>query len=242
MEQKLYKPVIKKLEVNDEHYYFVDGEFYPSVTKILGETMPMPYALRQWIGDVGNEKAESKMNRAAARGTLIHNGCEALLRGEKIKLTEIFPNRKDQALLVAFKNWAAEYQPQVESEHHIEMTVASVYKYAGTLDIFCTIKGEPWIIDIKTSAGVYDSHMLQVAAYRNAFHEMTGIWAKMGILHLKSTTKKGYQFVTDIEIKGKPISTDDFMKVYDLCLVLNGGKIPEPALQEEYPEYLSLAD
>ena len=70
-----YNPVIVKKEVNDKHYYFVDGKFHPGVTTILHESMPMPFALKQWIGDLGNEKASMKMNKAADRGTAIHDTC-----------------------------------------------------------------------------------------------------------------------------------------------------------------------
>lgn len=233
-----YKPVIKKLEVDDEHYYYVDDEFYPGVTKILQEAMPTPYALRHWIGEVGNEKAEAKLNRAADRGSRIHDACERLLLGQEIKLAEEFPDRKNQKLLVAFVDWLGETQPQIAEESHVEFVVASTLKYAGTLDIYCHIDGEPWIIDIKTSRNVYPSHFLQIAAYRNAFKEMTDIDANMGILHLKDTTKKGFQFVTEMKIGGKEVTTEDFMTVYDMYLMLNGGQIPEPPERIEYPEVL----
>lgn len=251
---KLFQPVIVKKEVNDEHYYFITVDeksepvFYPSVTKLLGETLPTPYALRQWIGDVGNEKAEIKLNKAADRGTRIHDACEAYLRGEEINLEQNFPNEKDKKLIVAFANWCAEYQPRIPQVNEvfnsksedptIEFTVASTWQYAGTLDIFCYIKDEPYIIDIKTSRNVYDSHMLQITAYQEAFREMTGIKAKRAILHLKDTTQKGWQFVEKIEIKKKDVTIDDFMNVYSVYKMLNGGEVPQPPLTESYPEVI----
>ena len=40
---------IVRKEIDDSHYYFVDGEFYPGVTSILEEAAPVPYALKQWF-------------------------------------------------------------------------------------------------------------------------------------------------------------------------------------------------
>lgn len=235
---KLYKPQIIKKEIDDTHYYYVNGKFVPGVTTILHEAMPMPYNLRQWIGDVGNEKAEAKLKKAGDRGTAIHNACEALLKGATIDLDKEFPERRDKKALVSFVNWVAEFQPEVKE---IEFTVASQHGFAGTLDLFCLIQKEPWIIDFKTSSGVYDSHKLQVAgAYKQAFYEMTGIKAKTAILHLNPRTKKGWTWHNDLKIGKKPVDIDDFLKVFEAYKVYNGGVIPEPNLTDVYPEKLVL--
>lgn len=236
---KKYKPVIKKVEVDNEHYYYVNDKFHPSVTKILGETLPTPYALRYWIGEVGNEKAEAKLNSAGDRGSKIHNACEALLFGQTVKLKESFPDKKDQKCIVSFIDWVNEYKPEFKADD-IEMIVASTLGFAGTLDMFCHINGEPWIIDFKTSNGVYDSHMLQITAYQHAYYEMTGIMANRGILHLNHRTKKGYSFIDKIEISKKEVVIDDFIKVFEVYKMLNGGVVPEPTNVIEYPESLNL--
>lgn len=236
-EQKLYKPVIVKKVINDEHFYFVDGVFLPAVTRILQETLPTPYALKYWIGEIGNEKAEEKLKKAGDRGTLIHDACERLLKGEEISLIEEFKDKKDKKILVGFVNWCSEFQPGIIS---IEETVASKYGYAGTLDLFCNINNEPWIIDFKTSAGIYVSHHIQISMYRQAVLEMTGIEAKMGLLHLNPKTKKGWSLVTDIKIEGQPVTTKDITTVLEMYKVLNGGKIKEPELEENYPERIKL--
>jgi len=247
---ELYKPVIVRKEVDDTHYYYVDDVFVPSVTKILDESLPMPFALRQWIGDIGNEKAEEKLNRAGERGTALHNACETLLAGGEINLKEDFLKSSDKKVLVGFVNWVAEFQPII---NHIEITVASQLGYAGTLDIDCDIDPEivlkkikyktensNWIIDIKSSSAVYDSHKLQVAAYRQAKLEMTGVEANMGILHLNTRVQKGWTFHTDLRIGDKPVTTEDFMCAFNMYKMVNGGTIPEPNLVDVYPERLSL--
>ena len=239
--KKLYKPAIVKKELEDAHFYYVDGEYFPSVTKILGETMPTPYGLRYWIGMVGNERAQAKLEKAGERGTKIHNACEKLLRGEVVHLDREFPDKKDKKCIVSFIDWAYKNQPRIDKKY-IEFTVASRKKYAGTLDIFCYIDDEPWIIDIKTSGGIYKKHKLQVIAYQYAFKEMTGIKAKMALLHLNYKTKKGYSFSDDISIKNKNLKIDDFLKIFEVYKLLNGGKVPKPKMTEKYPAQVKLYD
>lgn len=233
----LYTPVIEKKILNDEHFYYVNGKFLPSVTQILRETMPMPFALRQWIGDVGNEKAQAKLEKAGDRGTAIHNACEELLRGLEIDLT-IFPEQ-DKKCLVAFKNWCADYQPEIIE---IEKVLASQCGYAGTLDILCKIKGKLTIVDIKTSSAVYDEYILQLTAYEQANFEMTGEHADRMIVHLNPKTKKGYAVwgEEDMQIKGYKVDASDFGSVFDMYLLLNGRKVPEPKLVTDYPLTLKL--
>ena len=234
---ELYQPVIIKKEIDDEHFYYVDGKFSPAVTKILGETLPMPYALRQWIGEVGNDKAEQRLQQAGDRGTHLHDACERLLKGEEINLLNDFPKAADKKCLVAFSNWCAEYQPIIKGT---EFTVASRSGYAGTLDILCEIEKELYIVDIKTSRSIYDSHKLQIAAYQNAYFEMSGLQTKPAILHLNPLTKKGYKFETELLIKNEPVKASDFFHVFALYKILNGGTIPEPPLVDKYPETIKL--
>lgn len=237
----LYQPIIVRKEVDDAHFYYVDEKYVPGVTTILGETMPTPYALRYWIGEVGNEKAQAKLESAGARGTSLHKACEALLRGETVDLKVKFPNKEDKRCLAGFVDWVNEFAPKVEdTQKDIEFTVASRDGYAGTVDLRCLLSNEPWIIDFKSSAAVYDSHKLQLAAYQQAYLEMTGIKAKTGILHLNSKVKKGWTFHKDLEIAGKPVEYEDFKKVFEVYKMLNGGKVKEPNLTEVYPDFLNL--
>ena len=239
-DNNLYQPVIVRKEIDGSHYYFVNDEFVPGVTTILHQTLPMPDALRSWIGDVGNEKAQQKLERAGERGTNIHNACEALLRGEEVNLEKEFPNKIDKKCVASFVNWAHETNPVIMDPSHIEAVVASKYGFAGTLDIFCYINDEPWIIDIKTSGGIYESHKLQIIAYQQAWYEMTGIMAKTGLLHLNYRTKKGFSLVEKMTIGGREIEFSDFKKVFEVYKMLNGGKIPEPPKTDVYPPIISL--
>ena len=239
-DKKVYTPVIVKKELNNEHYYYVDEKFCPGVTTILGQTLPMPYALRRWIGDMGNERAEKRFEAAGERGTAIHNACEMLLAGAELKLEKDFPKKKDQKAIVGFINWFNDVKPEFNVAD-IEMVVASQLGFAGTLDLFCKIDGEPTIVDFKTSSAVHISHKLQITAYQQAFEEMTGVKPNRLILHL-NTTKKGYSVYDEkkMVIKKTPITTDSFMTVFEQYKMLNGGEVPEPVLEDVYPEVVTL--
>lgn len=244
--QTLYQPVIVRKEINDEHFYFVDGVFYPSVTKILSEALPTPYALRQWLGDVGNEVAQKKMEDAAKQGTLIHNACQSLILGATINLKDQFPKKIQKKMLTGFINWFAAYQPKRLTLGGLtfqpEMIVASRHGYAGTMDFVCEIQGEAYIVDWKTSSGVHDSHKLQVTAYQNAFEEMYGIKPKRGILHLNAKSMLGFTFHDEDKfvIKKTNITINDFLAVMNVYKMLNGGVSPEPPLEDTYPDILKL--
>jgi len=236
----LYQPVIRKEEIDDSHYYFVDDVFFPGVTTILHDTLPTPFALKQWLGEVGNDRAQEKLEAAGDRGTRIHNSCELLLKGQDVYLDRDFSAKRDKKCIVAFTDWVNEVNPFIQKPEDIEFTVASRHGFAGTLDFFCYINNEPWIVDIKTSAGVYEAHKFQIIAYQQAFFEMTGIMAKTGILHLNPKTKKGYAFVDKIEVAGRPLEFGDFMKVFEVYKVLNGGKIKAPGTAIVYPSVINL--
>ena len=48
------------------------------------------------------------------------------------------------------------------------------YDYSGIIDVIAESEGKPYIVDIKTSNGIYDEMKLQVAAYMHAEQEETG--------------------------------------------------------------------
>lgn len=235
-----YKPVIVRREVDDTHYYFINNTYVPGVTTILHETLPTPDALRRWIGDVGNEKAQQKLEFAADRGSRIHSACERLLQGKEVNLKAEFPQLDDKKCVVSFVDWVNEYKPEIRDMKYIEFVVASRHGFAGTMDLFCYIDNKPWIVDFKTSSGIYDAYKLQLTAYKQAFYEMTGIEANTGILHLNHKTKKGWTFVDKMEIAKRPVVFDDFLKVFDVYKILNGGDVRPPRLKSVYPEVIKL--
>ena len=173
----------KSISGNRHYVHPKTNEQVPSVTTILG-VVNKP-ALPRWAAKMTAEYAVSSknswanlddraavellkgspwrsMNDAAEKGTSIHAIAEKLLRGEQIDFIQ--PGTEHACQSVAEFIQALQPKPVA-----IEATVWShKHKYAGTLDLIATIDNELWLIDWKSSKGVYADFALQLAAYAMA--------------------------------------------------------------------------
>lgn len=226
---------IVKKELDTSHFYWVDGIFMPAVTSILDEAAPTPYALKQFMLNNNAEYVEDVKNTAGDFGSKIHDAIEKLLNGVELNLKDDYRSTKEKRHLASFATWFQDTRPEIISA---EQTVASVkYQYAGTLDLVCRIDDQIWIIDFKTSSGIYLSHELQITAYKQAFEETFGEQVEhTGVLRTGTRHKAGYEF--------KEIERDieDFTNIYKTYLVLHDGKIAAPPEVDTYPDTLKLSD
>lgn len=176
------------------HKYNIKGELVKeweeglwSVTTIL-DVAHKP-ALQAWRDTVGAEEADRYMVERSTVGTAVHAWIEAVLT---IEVPPMFCPGDTVQLFEAFCRWLDKTQPETVAT---ELFVYSTrHGYAGSADYICEIDGELWIIDFKTSKSLHDSMGLQLAAYRQAYEEMTGIRARTAILKLTTKTQKGWQF------------------------------------------------
>jgi len=165
------------------HRYTMDGKHVQGVTTILSAAIPKPAlpkwaakSVAEWIADnpegllnlqgMGRgPMIEALKNvpwqerdEAAIRGTDVHAIAEKLIHGETIDV----PNH----LLSRVEGLA-----KLLDDFHISpiLTEVSVGNralwYAGRLDTISTMNGENWLLDFKTSKGVYGETGLQTAAY-----------------------------------------------------------------------------
>jgi hypothetical protein len=103
--------------------------------------------------------ATAQRDRAAATGTDVHALAESLNRGlEVIVPADIAP------FVDAYRRWVDRFQPTVIAAEEL----IAGDGYAGTFDLIADIAGERWLLDIKTSKGVYSDTALQLAAYGRA--------------------------------------------------------------------------
>lgn len=230
MTDKNVLPIIVKKEVDDTHYYFVNEEYYPSVTAILDQAAPVGYGLRSWLLANTAESADEIKSTTAALGSKLHDAYQSLLLGKKLNMLDGYPSTKEKKHIVSFYNWFAGFAPDITSIQ-TEHTVASVsLKYAGTLDLAIMRNNERWIIDFKTTSGIYYSHELQVVAYKRAYEEMYKVNVDhVAILRTGTRHKDGFEF------KEVTRGFGDFKAVYDTYLAMNGGEIPAPPLINTYP-------
>jgi len=219
-------------------WYWLGKHWVPSVTTILKLGFPTSYGLTKWLKNQPDaETADRIRDEAAERGTKVHAACEVLMK-ESVWYPEPRLHGKDEIKMVeGFVGWYRETKPKIIA---VEQFVSAQYA-AGRADIICEIDGKVYVVDIKTSSGIYPSHKAQVAAYTKFFwdakEEIDLVHG--GILHLKSTTKKGYQWIPfSIEQTMEGIAAfKSAMELYQFV----GGK-PEPPMQEELPTKLTLEE
>lgn len=171
-----------------KHNYFLDGKGpIPSVTTILrivDKSGPLVGWAKRitaeaavdhrseidgWVqmggrdGAVGllTKAASTLTERAAITGSDVHGYAEAISRGQEVQIPDEL-----QPFVIAYRAWVTDFAPDFLAAE--EMVCSELYGYAGTFDTIAVIAGETWLIDYKTSKGVYPETALQLAAYGHA--------------------------------------------------------------------------
>lgn len=143
-----------------KHEYSVGGEKVPSVSEILSPLSAERYAdLNPYM-----------IRAAAARGTAIHEACEAIDYGLNPDISPVIVG-----YVKAYKQFLRDYSPKWEAiEKIVGYTRYADEKplYCGTIDRYGTIDGKKALVDIKTYASLttegYLTGSCQTALYRDA--------------------------------------------------------------------------
>jgi CRISPR/Cas system-associated exonuclease Cas4 (RecB family) len=224
--------IVQKM-VDDQHFYWVDGEFMPSVTHILDVAAPKEFGLINFFKQNTPEEIDDISTKAKDNGSLVHDSCEKLLNGVEVPIKDF--QLKAKKALMSFTSWYDTFKPTKMSTE--QMVASKKYKYAGTLDLVCNLGGKRVLVDFKTNkSSIYFTNKLQVMAYKQAYEETSGEKIdECYILRLGTTHKIGYEYklIDEVDIK-------DFMNVYQTYLRINGGKIEEPPMIDVYPDTLKL--
>ena len=181
----------KQITMPDSRYYRRNGEYYPSVTYVLG-TYPKGKFFEDWLKKVGYS-ADYVVKKAAEEGTQVHEMCEAFLLGEELTFlnSDGYPKYHPDIwqMFLRFVDFWEEYNPTlIETEVHL---FSDELKVAGTCDLVLEIDSELWIVDLKTSNHLQTTYDLQAAVYGKCYEECYGKKAdRYGILWLKSSKRK----------------------------------------------------
>jgi hypothetical protein len=238
---------IVQVTTTDERWYVRESldektglpsyKYVPSVTWIAGH-YPKGVGFYKWLADKGWNEAEAIKTAAGGKGSKVHSAISSLINGQTVEINAQFLNPSTGQLeeltveeydaLASFVSWFKSVNPTVLSN---EITVWSdKHNYAGTVDLVCNIAGQPWIIDIKTSAQVWPEYELQVSAYKHALELEDE--PKLAILQVGyKRNKDGYKF-TEVEDKF------DLFRAAQL-IWKNECSSQKPA-QKDYPMSLSL--
>lgn len=158
--------------------YTIDGERLPSVTTIVGQTLPNP-GIQAWKLRVGEEEAKRVSKEATEWGTGIHALIESVNRGNHAELSV-----SDRALIAPYTNWRNEHVEMVLGVERL--LVSRKHGYAGTTDAIVIMQGDryPSIVDFKSSKTALgqDEWRLQLAAYVVAAEEHLGFKCRRRIV------------------------------------------------------------
>ena len=160
-------------------YATPNGEFYPSITTVIGNNAKKQAGLAKWRKRVGKEKAAAISSRSASRGTKFHSITEDYLNNElDIK------KYKDSPLPVVMFEQTKKTFDRIGNIYLQEAFLYSKHlEVAGRVDLVAEFDGELSIIDFKTSAEpkreayLYD-YFIQETAYACCFQELYSLTVK----------------------------------------------------------------
>ena len=181
----------KQITLPDSRYFRRNGNYYPSVTYVLGY-YPKGKFFEDWLKKVGYS-ADYIVKKAADEGTQVHEMIESYLNNEELNFLssngDPLYNPNIWQMFLKFVEWWETYKPTLlETEVHL---FSDKLKVAGTCDLVCEIEGELWIVDFKTSNSIQTTYELQTAIYSECYEECFGKKAdRQGILWLKSKKHK----------------------------------------------------
>lgn len=236
--KRLLEVDLKNNQVNflDNRFYKYGTNYYPSVTSVL-QYFPKGKFFENWLKDVGHN-AEFIAKKSADEGTQTHSLIEKYLTGEELnwldeKGNALYSLHVWQMLLKFVDFWKTEKPELIESEIHL---FSHTHKIAGTCDLVVKLRGELWILDIKTSNSLHTSYDLQLAAYTTCWNENSKLKiSKTGVIWLKSSKrgedKKGEKIQGkgwEIYVSPRPLEEnwDLFTKIYDIYKLENTNHEP----------------
>lgn len=164
------------------HIYLLDGIQIPSVSNVMEPLNRVKY----------DGISEKTLERAADKGTAVHNGIENFL---KFNIIDIPPEHR--GYMDAFLDWWELMKPVVVGSE-IRM-YHKIMRYAGTCDLLCYIGDELNLIDYKSTYTVSEMTCgVQLEAYAQALASHGIEVARKRILHLK---RDGAYKVFDFPVK-----------------------------------------
>lgn len=222
-EIKLYKGKVAVTFYPNSHRYVINGKTPASVTGILGiidKSRPLIYwavglakdyliaRLNEGITSTHIEEATRQhavaKDAAATSGTMTHEWIEKYIQ-HKIaggEMPEMPAQKEVQIGVSAFLDWEKAHKVKFISSER--MVYSKKNDYIGTMDIEAKVDGELCVVDIKTSNALYNTVMLQTAAYLKADEEETGKKYK-GRWALRLAKETEEEYIDRMNSKGKDV-------------------------------------
>ncbi len=203
-------PSLTAIPFNGMRFYETPGgKFYPSITTILGGTMPeeKKKALKSWQNSLGTVKAAKYTQDAADYGTTIHLLAERYLKKEElVQPGEDIP----QQALNGFNALKLKLKKVDEVWGQEVALYSDEIEVAGRIDCVGVYAGKPSIIDFKTSQSLKSServedYRLQICAYAIMHNELFNTNIEEGVILMTSVGGFPQEFRVDLRKYVQPL-------------------------------------
>lgn len=233
--------------------------WFPSVTTVIRETSPLPPHLLKWYADKGMDEATAIRDDAAEYGTTFHMYAATMLAGKHINGDEFtVMEPRLQRDLMALMQFVRDRNVEPIA---VEMLLASdELGIAGTIDLVCRLdwKGArvTAVVDLKTSAGFYQSHKQQLELYRQMWNEIYGRYEADDVTTLEYNLPKVKPYFAahtflwrpkdwrtkptyDLKETEGEVSYDEVVTMCKLYKARNPEWRPRPFVRMQVPEKLT---
>ena len=198
--EKYDYPSLKRDDSNKTRLYKTpDGDF-PSVTTILDKTKDKTF-LFEWRKRVGEEEANRISKEAAGLGTVFHKHLENYIDNEERPNGSNFVYKlaKDMSDIIIEKGLS-----NVDEVWGSEIGLYYPGLYAGTTDLVGTHKGDPAIIDYKSTKNPkkeewVEDYYLQCCAYAMAHNELFETTINKAVILMCSRNLQYQEFIIEGE-------------------------------------------
>lgn len=155
-----------KIPLEKEHITYKDseGNKLAGTTTVLGIlAKPALYGWYYKMGKAGDNPYKKK-DAAANIGTIAHEMIMCHLKGWELDTSNLIPDAVSTAenCVISYYDW----EPDDLEPILIEEPLISKLGYGGTIDLYAKIGNYNWLIDFKTSSGIYDEMLYQLASYK----------------------------------------------------------------------------
>lgn len=203
-------------------YYDKKGNLLPGVTTIVSDWGEKGGTIMNWAWrmDLDGIDIYDYMHEMKAIGKLAHS-----IITDGLAKRETDYTRYSQEQIDAAQNSALSYY-EWKKGHKIEPLVIETsfvsdkWGYGGTIDIYGVIEKNFELIDLKTGSGVYPSHFVQIAAYRELLQENGYKVDRCRILNIPRTEDEAFQevIVTNLDtwfeiFKGLLMAYKEYQKI-----------------------------
>lgn len=223
--QELYKGTIRLKFVEGNHSYWVaekkGGKWTPyrrvtgvtTFISIKDKSGPLKYwvagLMSDFLQDVLQERDVTKydieearvlhtkrLEQAATTGTKVHDWIEQYIKGNK-------PTMPQEPGVLAGVNGFLDWQKgnKIEILESETQLYSKKYDYPGTADAIIRIGKKKYLLDFKTSTGIYNDVLMQTAAYTEAYEEM-GLGKIYGRYEVRLEKRTEEEFQKAMDKKG----------------------------------------